>query len=105
MQAINKISDGVIKYYINLLKTKGKEEVYKNAVNIGLKALGSELNNPDLELLNTSESFLLLYRRTGRNEYLILSNILRRSANCLYRQILRLNPDKPKNSRFLNIVK
>ena len=60
--------------------------------------------SPELELLNYYERFLVLYRREGEDIYLDLARVFRKSANKIYRVMLKKELTETDN-RFLNLVK
>lgn len=99
-----KLSEPMIKYYTALLKTKGELGVYKNSIATGIRSINVN-DNPDIELLNISDAFYLLYKRTGEEHYSKLGRILKKSAHVVYRQLFKINKNKPKCNRFLNVVK
>ena len=59
--------------------------------------------SPELELLDSSEKFLRLYRREGEATHLELSRLFRKAAHKVYRVGLKANM-WAKNTRFLNLV-
>lgn len=104
MQSVVKLSDGIIKYYISLLDIKGENGVYRNSIATGIRAIDKS-SSSDTELLDLSEAFILLYRRTGEEKYSIIGKILKKAAHVIYRQLLKINKEKLKSNRFLNVVK
>jgi len=64
-----------------------------------------KVRNPEIEILNLSESFFSLFRSTGNEDFFVIGRALRRAANKLYRQFLRINKEKEVNLRFLNVVR
>ena len=50
------ISDEITEHYINLLKTKGEEGLYKQAIAVGVK-ISPDVNRPEEEILNISDAF------------------------------------------------
>lgn len=94
----------VAQNYLQLLKNKGEVGLYRHVVGTGVMRSVKE-RNPEIEILNLSESFFSLFRSTGNDDYFKIGRILRRAANKLYRQFLRINKDKEVNLKFLNVVR
>jgi len=90
--------------YLQLLKTKGEEGLYRYIVGNGVMR-SIKVRNPEIEILNLSESFFSLFRSTGNEDFFVIGRALRRAANKLYRQFLRINKEKEVNLRFLNVVR
>ena len=100
MNAPKKISDRVKETHLQLLKKIGEEGLYKQAVAACLlsPAVGKI---PEIEVLDLSEAFLALYRRTGEQDFLIICKSLRRAAHKVYRELSKKSTDKRNSSRFL----
>ena len=98
-----KISDTLASEYIELLQKVGEEGLYKRT--LGVLDAGSKIENPDLEVLEFSESFFSKYRATGEEAYFIIGKILRKAAHKIYRQLLEKDKAKKINTKFLNLVK
>jgi hypothetical protein len=90
--------------YVNVLKQKGEVGLYRYIVAAGVKRL-IIIENPEIEILDISEGFFALYRRTGEDTYFIIGKIIRKAAHTLYRQFLRMNTSKIPNRRFLQAIK
>ena len=104
MAASKKISKKVIDSHLQLLHKLGTDGLYKRAIGVAMMSV-AKINNPDIGLLDLSDSFLSLYRRTGELEYLTISRVLRRSAHVVYRQLMKQNNNKkPNMKRFLTVV-
>lgn len=102
--AIKKLSEEMCNNYINLLKEHGEEGLYRRAIGAGFLRL-VKIDSPDLEIMDYSDAFFALYRRTGEEIYFSIGKILRRSAHAVYRELMRQNKDKkPNYQRFLNVV-
>ena len=72
---------------------------------IGLSVLNIPFNqNYDLDLLGFSKSFLILFRRTGIEEYYDISVQLRRVAHAVHRHKVKQDM-KLSDDRFLMLVK
>lgn len=90
---------------IDLFHIMGREGFIEKIVNLGLsKALFENYKCPELDILDNSEGFMALYRRTGEEEYLLLSNALRKAAHIVYRKLLKRVKDKRPNYKFLTLV-
>jgi hypothetical protein len=59
---------------------------------------------PDVEFLDYSEKFLILYRRDGDSVFLELSCVFRKAAHKIYRMMLKKGMTNT-NFKFLNLVK
>ena len=93
--------DNLVEMYANILAVNGEDGAFRKFIGLGVKR-SVQVQNPEVEMLDLSESFFTLYRRTGEEKYFKLGRILRRAAHRLYREFLR---DKRSNGRFLNLVK
>ena len=90
--------------YIRLLRKSGEDKLYAAVIGIGMKA-AVHCSDPEDLIMDESEAMLYLYRRTGKEEYIIISKLLRRAAHVVYRQLLMQNPNKKRNNkRFLNVA-
>jgi hypothetical protein len=103
MSSDMKLSENTIKVYLTLID-RGENTLYKNAVAAGIKS-GAMYINPEVEMLEASDAFYTLYKRTGDERFASISKILKRAANTVYRQFLKIYEDKVRNYRFLNVVK
>lgn len=97
-----KITEKHIAEYKILLDKKGEEGFYKHAIATGIK-LSGKIKNPEDDMLQVADAFLLLHRQTGENLYLNFSRIFRRAAHSLYR-IFNKKDDKQINKKFLQAV-
>ena len=102
-----KLSKEISNNYVEMLKVHGEDGLYRGVIETGFLLQSSKTNNePDLEILEYSEAFFSLYRRTGNEKFFLIGKILRRAANTVYRELLRTNENKkPNYKKFLNIVK
>jgi hypothetical protein len=98
-----KLKRDVSERYVVLLNNKGEDGLYRHVVGTGVMR-SVKVPNPDLEILDMSEAFFTLFRRNGDEAYFIIGKVLRRAAHALYRQFLRINKEKQKSERFLNVV-
>ena len=90
--------------YCKMLHLHGEEGFYQKSVGVGL-IKSTEIKNIDTEILNLSEGFLSLYRRTADVDCLMISKVLRRVAHVMYRHLLKTNKTKKTdNKRFLTLV-
>lgn len=60
-------------------------------------------NFPNLELLSIYEKLVIMYRRTGENDYLIMAKTFRRAGHKIYRLMLKVGITD-RNQKFLNVV-
>lgn len=89
--------------YVQILHDKQELGFYKHIIAAGIKrTLTTE--NPDVEVLDLSEQFFSLNRRTPNEDYFTIGKILRRAAHTLYRNLNAINQNRPKNSKFLQLV-
>jgi len=93
----------IVTKYEAILKNRGELGLYQKIVGSTI-VRSVDVVQPDVELLNLSESFFSEFRKSGDNKYFIIGKILRRSAHTIYRQLLKLNKT-PINSKFLNMVR
>lgn len=93
--------DDVANTYINMLKKYGENGLYRKAIGLSVIKYASDFKNPEIELLNISESFFLLYRRKGEDIYFTIGKIFRRAAHTLYRNLQK----EADNKRFIRAVK
>ncbi len=90
--------------YVKLLHSSGEERLFAAAVGIGMKE-SARYSNSEVQILDESDAMLYLYRRTGKEEYFIISKLLRKAAHVVYRQLLAQNSDKkPNRKRFLTVA-
>lgn len=88
----------------NLMK-HGERGFYERVVGVGMMRAAS-MDCPEVPMLDMAEAFMSLSRRDGeyKQEYFIISKVLRRGAHVVYRQLLRQDKDKRTNKRFFNLV-
>lgn len=98
----SKISKHDKDLHIKLLHQFGEQGLYEKAVGIGMLQAATKPDY-DIEILNLSESFLALYRRTGNEDYAGISRVLRRVAHALFRQLVK-HEMKNLDPRFLKLV-
>ena len=97
------ISDVRREEYVKLLHLSGEDKMYQTVIGIGMKA-SANCSNPEDSILDESDAMLFLYRRTGEEEYLTISKLLRKAAHVVYRQLVIQNSDKrPNHKRFLTV--
>jgi len=102
--AIKKLPDEICQDYVSMLKKYGEEGLYRRSIGAGFLRL-TKIESPDLEILDYSDAFFALYRRTGEEEYFSIGKVLRRAAHAIYRELMRQNKEKKPNfQRFLNVV-
>lgn len=96
----SKISEYLINYYLELLKSSGEEGLYRKSLGVGIIRFANQTKSPEIEYLDLSDAFFTLNRRNDQEEYFIIGKVLRRTAHTLYRQL-----KQPSNKRFLNVVR
>lgn len=92
--------DDLVETYTNILTVNGEDGAFRKFVGMGVKR-SIQISSPEVEMLDLSESFFALYRRTGEENYFKLGKVLRRAAHKLYRGFVR---GKRINKRFLSVV-
>ena len=101
---IKKIPKEICNDYVAMLKEYGEDGLYHRTVVAGFLRL-VDIEHPDIEILDYSEAFFSLYRRTGEDVYFSIGKVLRRAAHSIYRELLKQNKDKQPNfKRFLNVI-
>ncbi len=103
MGSIKKISDEVKNNLLSLLSTLGEDGLFQRTVGVGIISATS-YETAEIEILDVSDAFFALHRRTGETEYYIIGKVLRRAAHVVYREMRRQNKSKKLNERFLNVV-
>lgn len=99
-----KLKNTTLNYYVNLIKSKGRDGVYSELIGDGLLKGITPGANPDLDMLLVSDSFFALYRSSGDDNYFELGKVFRRSAHTVYRRLLKLNQNKKTSEKFLHMV-
>jgi hypothetical protein len=101
--ALRRIPENLQTAYLENLRKYGEQVLYQRSVGQGMILL---VENPDIDslLLDYSDAFFVLYRKTGEEDYFVLGKVLRRAAHVIYRQIMKQDEDRKLNRRFLNIV-
>ena len=89
--------------YVQILKDKDIEGFFKHIIAAGIKRTLTT-DNADVEVLELSEQFFLLNRRTPNEDYFTIGKILRKAAHTLYRNFGKTDVNRPKNSKFLQLV-
>jgi hypothetical protein len=98
------ISEEAIDQIKEIHKKHGSEGFFKKVIGDAFLNLHNN-SEPDLILLNYSEAFFVMYRRTGEDYYSDLGRILRRAAHKVYRELMKQNKNKKPNfNRFLTAV-
>ena len=90
--ASKKIPKSMKEYSIKVLKTNGEDALFQCIVRTAVAtAIGSETDeNHEEELLDLSESFMALYRRTGDDDLKDISRIYRKAAHKLHRELKKV---------------
>ncbi|MDP2683537.1 MAG: hypothetical protein Q8P20_00620 [bacterium] len=102
MAISKKISDRVKEAHLKILKQVGAEGLYNQAVSACLFN-STQLTSPEIELLDLSEAFLALYRRTGGDDFLIICKALRRAAHKVHRVLSKKTDNFIKSPRFITV--
>lgn len=90
--------------YLEMLATYGEEGLFQRCVGAGMTR-SVDTKDIDVELLDLSDAFLALFRRTGDDRFFVISRAQKRAAHVIYRQLLKMYDDKkPNYKRFLNLV-
>lgn len=100
---VENISEERIKNYIQQLTERGEDGFYRHLIAIGIKR-SIHIKDPQVEILNTSEGFLLLFRKTGDKIYDKFYRLFRRAAHTLYRQFNKKEAKSKQSNRFLHAV-
>jgi hypothetical protein len=100
-----RLNQRVCKQYENLFGKVGEEKFYRQILGNGFISRTSLEHHPEVLMLDHSEAFFSLYRRTGDERHFTIGKILRRAAHRLYGQFKRTIDGYPTNTRFLRIVK
>lgn len=97
------ISEESVKNYTEKLNKKGEDGFYRYLVAVGIKR-SVEVANPEIEMMELGDAFLLLFRRTGDEIYDKFYKLFRRAAHCLYRQFNKNDNKDKKYNKFLRAV-
>jgi hypothetical protein len=97
-----RISPRIKDEYEILLKEEGADRFYFHILNNGFVAKYNH-KNPEVMMLNQSDSFFSLFRTTGNINFFTIGVLLRKAAHKLYRDFRR-KKTAPINRRFLQIV-
>lgn len=103
------MSADVITSDLDKYHTIGEQKFYKHLLCQAIAKIVKIRNDeykgtsPEMEYLNFSEKFLILYRREGIMEHLEVSKIFRKAAHKIYRIMLKKKMISV-NSKFLNLV-
>lgn len=100
--SIKKLPDSFVKTYVDILISSGEEGLYQRVVGMGVMRYAAKIKEPEVELLDLSESFFVAFRRTGDERLFIVGKVFRRAAHTLYRKLYKVTSEK--NSRFLRAV-
>lgn len=95
--------------FVSKYKSVGEEQFYKfllvQAITklVAIESGSYKGISPELEFLNYSDKFIILYRREGDEILLKLAKIFRRTAHRVYRIMLKKSMTVT-NAKFLNAV-
>lgn len=101
--AVKKLSEKEVKSYLEMLLEHGEVGFYRRCIAMGIMRLADGSKNPEIEILDLSESFFVAFRRSGEEYLFTVAKILRRSAHTLYRKLLKEETIK-LNKRFLQMI-
>lgn len=92
--------------YLKKLDERGEFGLYKFILGSVLNnwSRGIGVKNPDVELLDLSESFFSLSRATGDKKSFLLGKVLRKVSHKLYRVTRAVDKKKVSNDRFIRSV-
>ena len=96
-----KLSEEVCVRWALKLRQFGEEQLYQKIL---LESLASSSTKPELDLLDLSEEFFKVFRRSGEDCFFIIAKLLRRAAHVIYRQRLKTQQTSVNHKRFLNYV-
>lgn len=99
-----KLAEEAIEIYEKLLESKGEEGFYRSIIGAGM-IRATKIPQPEMEILEMSEAFFALNRRTGEERYFTIGKILRRAAHKIYRELRRMDSTRQINNKFLRMVK
>ncbi len=91
--ASKRISDSVKESHLQLLNKYGEDGLYERAIAAGI-IRAADLKTPETEMLDLADAFVSLYRRTGNENFATISQIMRRAAHVVYRQLNKNRKDK-----------
>lgn len=97
------INKKVATLYEDTLKKLGERKFFERVVGDCILERAS-VDFPEINMLDRSEGFFTLARRTGNQNYFIIGKILRRAAHRLYRDGKKRDSSYPVNKRFLAII-
>lgn len=104
MVAQKKISGRIKETHLQILRKAGEDGLCKYAVSACSFGLLKQ-PNLEIEVLDLSEAFLSLYRRSNVEEYLVISRALRRAAHIIYWGRLKKTSQKLIHApRFLTAI-
>lgn len=89
--------------YVQILKEKQELGFYKHIIAAGIKRTITS-DNADVEVLDLSEQFFILNRKSPNEDYFIIGKILRKAAHTLYRNFNKIDKNRPRNDKFLQLV-
>ncbi len=89
--------------YVQILHEKKELGFFKHIISAGIKRTITS-DNADVEVLDLSEQFFSLNRRTPNEDYFTIGKILRKAAHTLNRNFNKIDVNRPKNPKFLQLV-
>lgn len=101
--------EGIKENFLPEYVAAGEQKFYRSIIFLALKKLVLiekgiyKGTPPNLEYLDYSDRFIILYRREGDEVYLSIAKMLRKAAHKIYRIMLKKKMTAP-NTKFLNLV-
>lgn len=102
------MKENILKEFLDKYKLIGEEKFYKFLLVYSIKKLiffekENKVSQPNLELLEIHNQFIILYRREGEDIYLNIAKVFRKAAHKIYRVMLKKGLIN-KSDKFLNLV-
>lgn len=102
-------NDALKKEYVDKYLSVDQQKFYRfllcRAINKLIKIRHDEYRgiSPEIEFLELSEKFMILYRRDDQEMYLDMSRLFRKAAHKIYRLMIKQEMTE-RNAKFLNLV-
>jgi hypothetical protein len=101
--ALKKLSENQVKNYLEMLVLHGEEGLYRRTISMGIMRYAANVKHPEIDILDLSDAFFVVYKKEEIENYYIIGRVLRRAAHTLYRKLLKSKNNKI-NTRFLNAI-
>ena len=102
--ASKKITQRIKDINLKILEESGEDGLYDKIVDAAIAVTSLGRSGQEIELLDFSESFMNLYRRTGENDYKLISKVFRRAAHKVHRELIKIKKQAAKDARLLTLV-